>query len=97
MICELSSRRGDFFGDGQRAEGGHFRAWRGQGLRERSSGSTGVELGKHWDEIIRTMLTEGRYGSASELMHAGLRLLEGDAGPLDMVAVRRAACARLND
>ncbi|MEP3329344.1 type II toxin-antitoxin system ParD family antitoxin [Sedimentitalea sp.] len=72
--------------------------------------STSVTLGPHWDEFIALMLSEGRYGSTSELIRASLRLMEeqegqrarlrvalmegkrsGDAGPLDMTAIKRQA------
>ena len=42
--------------------------------------STCVTLGNHWDEFIKTMLKEGRYCSASELMRADLWLLEEQEG-----------------
>lgn len=72
--------------------------------------STSVTLGPHWEQFIDLMLKDGRYGSASELIRASLRLMEeqegqrarlrvalkegqssGDAGPLDMSAIKRQA------
>jgi antitoxin ParD1/3/4 len=72
--------------------------------------NTSISLGTHFDGFIKEQIATGRYGNASEVMRAGLRLLEeheakaqalrralvegeasGDAGPLDMNAIRRAA------
>lgn len=72
--------------------------------------NTSVLLGDHFESFINEQITRGRYGSASEVIRASLRLLEeheqkvealrkaliegeesGDAGELDMVAIRRAA------
>ncbi|ARO29236.1 addiction module antidote protein [Rhizobium sp. NXC14] len=35
-----------------------------------------VALGKHYEEFVRKQLESGRYNNASEIVRAGLRLLE---------------------
>ena len=38
--------------------------------------TTSLSLGPHWEDFIRSMTADGRYGSASEVVRDSLRLLE---------------------
>ena len=38
--------------------------------------NTSITLGDHFDQFINQQLHTGRYGSASEVVRAGLRVLE---------------------
>lgn len=47
------------------------------------SKNTSVTLGAHFDEFIGKQLQTGRYGSASEVIRAGLRVLEDSESKLE--------------
>lgn len=41
-----------------------------------NSKNTSVTLGKHFEKIIQTSIESGRYASASEVIRAGLRMVD---------------------
>ena len=56
--------------------------------------NTSISLGDHFDAFIAQQISQGRYGSASEVVRAGLRQLEGHEARLGAL---RAALATTLD
>ena len=49
------------------------------------SKNTSVTLGKHFEEIIEKSIASGRYASASEVIRAGLRLVEEEESKIELL------------
>jgi antitoxin ParD1/3/4 len=58
------------------------------------SKNTSITLGSYFDQFIQSLLREGRYKNASEVVRAGLRLLEEEEQKI--IALRRAIDEGIN-
>ena len=60
--------------------------------------STSVALSTHFESFVRDQVESGRYNNASEVVRAGLRLLEDEQNRLQLQneAMRAAIAAGLN-
>lgn len=47
--------------------------------------NTSISLGDHFDDFIQSQISEGRYKNVSEVIRAGLRLLEAEEHKIFMM------------
>ena len=52
------------------------------------SKNTSISLGNHFDEFVQSRINAGRYNNASEVIRAGLRLLEEEESKI--IALKQA-------
>lgn len=52
--------------------------------------NTSISLGNHFDQFIQSRIKEGRFKNVSEVIRAGLRLLEEEEEESKLVALRNA-------
>jgi len=50
--------------------------------------NTSITIGSHFDEFIAGCIKNGRYGSVSEVVRAGLRLLESTETKLETLRAK---------
>jgi antitoxin ParD1/3/4 len=58
------------------------------------SKNTSISLGNYFDQFIQTQISAGRYKNVSEIIRAGLRLLENEESKV--IALRNAIQEGLN-
>ncbi len=58
------------------------------------SKNTSISLGNYFDQFIQTQISAGRYKNVSEIIRAGLRLLENEENKV--IALRNAIQEGLN-
>ena len=56
--------------------------------------NTSISLGNHFDQFVQSRISEGRFKNVSEVIRAGLRLLENEENKV--IALRNAIQEGLN-